>query len=222
VSGPDRVKAVVGDLPAMSLERGRVITAFIREHQVRHVLELGFFQGVSTCYIASALAESGGGHVVAIDRAGRLEANSPPTEELLSRLSLRDRVTLFYEYSSFNWRLYHFLAQSPRPEFDLVFLDGAHTWEIDGFAFLLAERLLAPGGHAIFDDVNWSIGRSLTLGEMAAAMPADEREAQQIRLVCEHLVRPHPGIDRFWDDGRRRSRARPVPRPLTRRNARRR
>jgi Methyltransferase domain len=79
--------------------------------------------------------------------------------------------------------------------FDLVFIDGAHTWEPDSLAFLLSERLLRPGGWWIFDDLNWSIGSSPTArrpGPGQLTMREDELDACQIRDVIDLVVRPPP------------------------------
>lgn len=194
------VKSVVGDLPFMTLGRAEIMTKLIHEYQVRDVLELGFCHGVSTCYIAAALEERGEGHIVTIDRANRL-LNSPSLEALLDRLSLRDRATIFYEFDSYNWRLYHFLTGDPRPQFDLIYLDGAHTWNADGFAFLLAERLLAPGGLIVLDDLHWSFASSDSTRPRTTMMPPDERELEQVKLVFDTLVKPHPNIAECWEDG---------------------
>jgi predicted O-methyltransferase YrrM len=193
------VKAVVGDLPYMTVEQATTMTAVIADHDVRDVLELGFCHGVSTCYIAAALKERGDGHVVAIDRAARL-TRSPQADDLLDRLGLQEQVSLFYEYSSYNWRLYNLITQEVAPEFDLIYLDGAHTWEADGFAFMLAERLLAPGGHIVFDDIHWSFGKSPSAASHARDMPEDERDSHQVSLVCDVLVKPHPNIADYWED----------------------
>jgi predicted O-methyltransferase YrrM len=45
---PDEVKEVVGDLPHMTLEQGKTVSNFIRQHRVKNILELGFRYGVST------------------------------------------------------------------------------------------------------------------------------------------------------------------------------
>ena len=124
----------------MSLERGRMFYEFIRTHNLRRVLELGFNHGVSTCYFAAAVASLGGGHVVTIDRA-QAAAYHPGLEHFLERLGLGDLVTPFYEATTYNWRLRDFLRMDPRPSFDLMFLDGAHIFEPDALAFLLAEKL---------------------------------------------------------------------------------
>jgi predicted O-methyltransferase YrrM len=54
---PTEVRKLVGDVPNMTLEQGRKMTDFIHTHEVKDILELGFFSGVSTCYIAAALDE---------------------------------------------------------------------------------------------------------------------------------------------------------------------
>jgi predicted O-methyltransferase YrrM len=194
------VKSVVGDLPFMTLERAEAMTGLIHENDVRDVLELGFCHGVSTCYIAAALEQRGEGHVVTIDRASRI-LNAPSVEQLLDRLSVRHRAMIFYEYDSYNWRMQHFFAQSVRPEFDLIYLDGAHTWNVDGFAFLLAERLLAPGGVIVFDDLRWSFAKSQSTCTKTSAMPKDERDLEQVKLIFDLLVKPHPNIVEVWEDG---------------------
>lgn len=194
------VKSVVEDLPFMTLQRAEAMTQLIHENAVRDVLELGFCHGVSTCYIAAALEQRGEGHVVAIDRASRI-LNTPPLEQLLERLSVGHRATIFYEYDSYNWRMQHFIAQQVRPEFDLVYLDGAHTWSVDGFAFLLAEQLLAPGGVIVFDDLHWSLAKSNSTYTETSTVPEDERELEQVRLIFDLLVEPHPNIAEVWEDG---------------------
>jgi predicted O-methyltransferase YrrM len=194
------VSAVVGDLPYMSRDRADLMASLIAEHDVHDVLELGFLNGVSTCYLAAALAEQGDGHVVTIDRAVRT-LNDPRIETLLDELALRDRVTVFYEFDSYNWRLHHFLAQSPRPQFDLIYLDGAHTWNVDGFAFLLAEQFLSPGGLFVFDALHWSFAQSRSTRSKTAMLPPDEREFEQVKLVFDLLVKPHPNMEECWEDG---------------------
>ena len=48
-------------------------------------------------------------------------------------------------------------------KYDFCFIDGAHTWDTDGFAFCLVDRMLRPGGWIIFDDLNWTHAHSPTL-----------------------------------------------------------
>jgi predicted O-methyltransferase YrrM len=195
-----RVQSVVGRIPHMSANHARQMTDFIAEHRPADILELGFRHGVSTCYMAEQLnlldPTGERGHITTIDLdSARPEPN---IETLLTKLGLRERVTVFYEPTSYIWRLMLMLREDPKPRFDLAFIDGAHNWAVDGFAFFLVDRLLRPGGWIIFDDVHWSYAASPTLSkkDWVKAMPEDERETKQISAVVELLVEPHPRYSR--------------------------
>ena len=192
------VKDLVGNAPHMTLEQGRAISEFIAANRVENILELGFQHGVSTCYMAAALAGRGRGSIVTVDlESARRE--SPCIEELLGRAGLRDRVTAFYEPTSYTWRLMRLLEEDPKPRFDLCYLDGAHSWFVDGFAFFLADRLLRPGGWLIMDDLNWTYDHSPALKDTdwVRSMPADEKTTQQVKRVYELLVKTHPDYHNF-------------------------
>ena len=47
-------------------------------------------------------------------------------------------------------------------KFDLVFLDGAHTFMHDGVAVCILKEMLSEGGYLILDDINWSLKKSPT------------------------------------------------------------
>lgn len=197
---PDDVLAVVRDTPNITPARGRTMMEFIYKHGIRNALELGFNHGVSTSYIAAAVSD----RVVTIDRARTL-ANKPSVEQHLEQLNLREKVCVFYEHTTYNWRLRDFLRMDPQPVFDLCFIDGAHTWEVDGFAFLLAMRLLQPGGFIIFDDYSYNFatseGWNSPRGKKTLdAMPEDEKTTCHIREVFDLLVKPHPDVAEAWDD----------------------
>ena len=91
------------------------------------------------------------------------------------------------------------LEESPEPRFDLCYLDGAHSWFVDGFAFFLVDRLLRPGGLLVLDDLDWTYASSPTLRstELVKAMPGDERTEPHVRKVYELLVKPHPSYETF-------------------------
>ena len=189
-----RVHSLVGTTPHMSYRQAKIITSFIREHDLTDILELGFRYGVSTAYMAATLEDLGRGHITAIDLKIVEHAN-PGVSTFVEELGLQHRVTAHYEPTSYVWRLMRMLEDDPAPRFDFCYLDGAHDWFVDGFAFFLVDRLLRPGGWIIFDDVDWTFGTSPTLAESerVRAMPADERETAQVRKVVDLLVRPHPG-----------------------------
>jgi predicted O-methyltransferase YrrM len=192
------VKQIVQDTPHMSLAKARTITSFIREHDLRDILELGFRFGVSTTYMAGALQDLDGGHITAIDLE-IVRDGEENIERFLDEAGLRSLVTVHYEPTSYTWRLMRMLEEDTGPRFDFCYLDGAHDWFVDGFAFFLVDRLLRPGGWIIFDDLDWTFASSGTLSqtERVRAMPDDERVTPQVRKVYELLVKTHPSYGNF-------------------------
>lgn len=195
------VRETIGNIPYMTLEQAESMTRHVVNHKIRSILELGFFHGVSTCYMANAISDFEGGRIVAIDRE-RARDMTPNVEGLLSSLGLRDRVTVFYEPNSYIWRLMKLLEEHPEPAFDMCYLDGAHNWFVDGFAFFLADRLLKPGGWLIMDDLNWRYidSPSFKNSETLANMPSEEAECYQMRKIFELLVQRQPGYGNFRED----------------------
>lgn len=183
---------VVGDAPYMSREQANWMTDLILTHELARVLELGFAHGVSTCYTADAVKKMPQGSVTAIDLTASRNVE-PPAEELLDRCGLSETVRLIREPKSFTWRLMLWLDEGRHDVFDLVYLDGGHSWDVTGFAYFLVDKLLAPGGWLVFDDIDWTFETSphYQRSGQAKKMPEDFRTTPQVRKVFELLVEPH-------------------------------
>lgn len=164
----------------------------------------------------------GDAHVLTIDKQAAVDRN-PNIEQLLAKTGLAGRVTPVYAETSYTWELLKLLEQEPQPRFDFAYLDAGHTWDVTGFGFLLVDRLLAPGGWVLFDDLDWTIAGSTGLQgrPWAECLPTEQRETPQVRKVFELLVRTHPDYvdcveqgDWSWGWARKRltpaSRLRPV------------
>jgi predicted O-methyltransferase YrrM len=193
------VKKIVGDLPHMLLYQANEITDFIETNNIKNILELGFAHGVSTSYMAASLKRlNNSGNITTIDTINA-KKRVPNIENLLKKIDALDSVNIFYEPNSYLWRLMKFLEEDSTPRFDLCYLDGAHSWSVDGFAFLLVDRLLKPGGWIIFDDINWTYDKSPTLKntEYVKNMPEDEKITPQIKKVFDLLVKTHPNYHNF-------------------------
>ena len=192
------VKKVVKDVPYMSVEQAKRMTGFMKEHGLKDVLELGFYQGVSSCYIAGAAKEMGG-RLATIDLPNARD-RSPNITELLEACGLTDTVDVYFEPQGFNWRMMKMLEDGKGPRFDMVYLDGGHTWDITGFGFFLADKLLRPGGWLIFDDIDWSYATSPKFKDdpdISRKFPEDYRATPQVRRVFELLVQQHPEYGDF-------------------------
>ncbi|MBE0643764.1 MAG: class I SAM-dependent methyltransferase [Bacteroidetes bacterium] len=200
----DAIVSILENVPHMPPERGKLIYEFVRARQPKRILELGFAHGTSTCYMAAALEENGGGRITTID-SRVAKQRVPDIHSLLDKSGLASFVETVYAERSYTWELLKLLEDATKegktePLFDFVFIDGGHTWDSDGFSFLLADRLLKPGGWVLFDDVIWT--PSVCAGEpWVDAMPAEERDVAHVEKIFNLLVVPHPDYDSFEFDG---------------------
>jgi predicted O-methyltransferase YrrM len=208
----DDVDAAIAGVQFMTTKQARRIYKFLIEHKLSRVLELGFAHGKSTCYLAAAVDEIGGdGHVVTMDRAGSRDRN-PNIHQLLDKTGLTRLVTPVFADTSYTWELMKLLEREPQPRFDFAYIDGGHTWDVTGYGFLLVDRLLAPGGWVVFDDLDWTIAGSPGLRDAGWAqnLPEEQRTTPQVRKVFELLVATHPGYDNVHEqDGWGWARKRP-------------
>lgn len=199
----DKVREKVQGLPHMTAAQADEITRVILENRFQNILELGFAHGVSTCFMAGALDELGGGHITTIDLEHARNAR-PNIESLLGALGLSQYVTVWYEPTSYLWRLMKMLEEDPAPRFDFCYLDGAHDWFTDGFAFFLVDKLLKPGGMIILDDLDWTLDESPAMKNTPQVknMPLEEKRTPQVRKVYELLVKTHPGYGDYLEKDR--------------------
>jgi predicted O-methyltransferase YrrM len=196
---PRDVKAIVQNLPHMSLSQAEWITEHIRKFRLGRVLEVGFYHGVSTCYLAAAVQPLDG-HVTTIDLPASAK-REPRIEELLERCGLTERVTVYREAAGASWRLMKMLPCN-QPLFDFCYLDGGHTWQCTGFLFFLAEKLLRPGGWLLFDDLDYAVARTPDINlPWAAKLTEEELTTCQVGKVWELLVKGHPGFFNLIERG---------------------
>jgi predicted O-methyltransferase YrrM len=199
----EHLTAALAGIPHMTPERGQEIYAFVRQEQPESVLELGFAYGVSSCYIGAALKANGHGALTTIDQDSARQ-RQPDIQTLLDQTGLLDWVQPIHTPTSYTWELMRLIEGTPAGDwrFDFAFIDGAHSWFVDGLAFFLVDRLLKPGSWLLFDDLDWTYATSATLRdtEMVKAMPEDERNTAQVGKVFDLLVRSHPQYDQFRVD----------------------
>jgi predicted O-methyltransferase YrrM len=193
-----KIRERVEGVPHMTFQQAQAMRDVILQNRFKNLLELGFRHGVSTCYMAAVLDELGGGKITTIDLDTARDAQ-PNIDALLADLGLARLVTVFYEPTSYTWRLMKMLEEDPSPRFDFCYIDGAHDWATDGFAFFLVDRLLRPGGLILFDDLDWKYESSPALrhSDKVRLMPQDEKSTAQVRKVYELLVKSHPAYGDF-------------------------
>lgn len=197
----EEIESHLRGIPHTPSEDGKVLYNFVLENKISNILELGFQHGVSTNYFAAALDELGSGKILTIDREIARNEN-PNIFELSKKTALDKYIDIKFATTSYIWELRKLIKhnlQNPKEAklFDFCFLDGAHSFETDGFAFYLVDKLLKDGGIILFDDINWSYASSPTLKdtEFVKQMSDDERKAEQINDVIELLVATNPNYE---------------------------
>ena len=195
MSNIENVKTLFGDLPYMRHRQAMLIRDLIIEHGARDILEIGFYHGKSSAYIAAILEDLGEGHLVTIDRQS-VRNREPNIEQVLATLGLGHRVTPIYAQRSYTWEMAKMIQAKPPPQFDFCYFDGGHTWDGTGFGFILVDLLLRPGGWIVFDDIPWTIEAAMQNRTKTPRhwrkFGADEAATPAVKLVFDQLV-PHLG-----------------------------
>lgn len=187
-------------LPIPALER---IYDCILAQRAQMCLELGTGLGTTTCVMAAALEEVGSGRVVTIDRVVHQPVNLTVLQEYLGLDG--GLIEPVVDGLGYNWWLAEQVSHlsqdsSAQPRFDFCLLDGAHEWEPDALAALLAIRLLKPGATLVLDDVNNTLRKMMphwqTIPQYAHYTDR-QLDSLQMRMVYEWLMVPHPELENF-------------------------
>lgn len=160
----------------------------VRELSCTRVAEFGVYHGHTSRELAAILPAFG-----LLDLFDFEDVALPLAEEIGKRSQCRVRGfgSSYQLRDSYCWPMATLLRENPEPIWDYVFLDGAHTWDVDGFAFLLADMLLVPGGYLDLDDYEWTLARSKALSSLAVTAQCytqEQRETPQVAMVAEILV----------------------------------
>lgn len=161
---------------------------WIRRVGALRVAELGVYKGYTSIEIARLLGPAGTLDLfdfadVVEDVAQRARATGCVVHTHGNSYQMRD---------SYTWSLKKLLEQHEEPIWDYVFIDGAHTWDVDGFAFLLCDMLLKPGGYMDLDDYHWTLAGSEAMKSFPAVLQAyteEQMQAKQVASVIELLVK---------------------------------
>ncbi len=199
------IQAATKGIPYTAPTNGAILYNTVVEHRFSRCLELGFAHGVGSAYIAGGLAALGtGGSLISVDVPAAL-SRKPDINSILKGLDLASFVSPIFCPLGYTWYLLEYIESNGACEapFDFCFIDGAHTWDADGFAFYLVASLLTRGGLIIFDDLDWSFTSSPSLmnTDYVTAMPEAYRTMPQVRKVFELLVRRDPRFKCWERDG---------------------
>ena len=175
------------------------IYKFIISHKLRSVIELGTGYGATTCVIASALQEIGGGKIITIDKYLHQSVN---IKVLMQYVGLKEeQIEVVVDELGYNWYMADLIKKQTiegncSPIYDFCLLDGAHEWEPDALAFTLVAMLLKPGAWIALDDVNFNLRMVPNWKEDFPNYSDRELDAFQVNMVYSLIVEQHPD---FYD-----------------------
>lgn len=130
---------------AINKKEGNFITKLIKKYNLRKCLEIGFANGISAMYI---LSSSKNITLTSIDPFQKTQWNSNGLK-LLTNSKLINRHKLIEQKS---YQALPELLKANKNNFDLIFIDGWHTFDYTLIDFFYADKLLKKGGIIVVDD----------------------------------------------------------------------
>jgi predicted O-methyltransferase YrrM len=184
----DRVHELYPTLKHMNLVQAERMRSIIRDAHCHDILEIGTASGKGTAFLAAILEEFYRGKVCTLDRDSCLRRRNN-VHSIARSLGLSHRIEVRLHPRSFTTTLMQMIEEVPRPQFDLVYLDGGKTWDTAGLVFFLADKLLRPGGILVMDDLDYIIGNDPQRVREYPDLTDEERSTAQLRKVWTLLVR---------------------------------
>jgi predicted O-methyltransferase YrrM len=132
-------------------EEGHFLYSLVRYIKPQVTVEVGMANGLSTAFIAQALADNDQGRHIAIDPFQQTDWQGAGLA-LLERAGLAELVELRETFS--HQALPDLERSGVRAQF--AFIDGSHLFDYVLADFLAVDRILDVGGLIAFDDSDWS------------------------------------------------------------------
>ncbi|MGI6251432.1 MAG: class I SAM-dependent methyltransferase [Anaerolineaceae bacterium] len=135
----------------ISQEEGKFLQELIKQDQkVNKTLEIGCAQGISALYICGTLAEREGSIHLLIDPNQSGKWKNIGVSNLY-----RAKITKFKLIEAGSELVLPQLLLAEEYSYDLIFIDGLHTFDQVMLDLYYANRLLRVGGYLVIDDCSW-------------------------------------------------------------------
>lgn len=136
------IKAAVGK------EEGKYLFNLIDTNRLKNIAEVGFANGISAAYMLVGLQEIDG-HLISIDPFQTVQWKDAGSK-LVKDMKQSKRHKLIQKKS--HVALPELLEKYGEESFDMVFIDGWHTFDYTLLDAFYAEKLVRKGGYIIIDD----------------------------------------------------------------------
>jgi predicted O-methyltransferase YrrM len=164
----------------------------IQRYKLKNLCELGHFHGKSSIYLGAILEEQGFGTLTTFDILATKV--TPNINTLISEFSLEKFVNPIVTTEGYTWDLSKLIEKNDT-RFDFCYIDGGHTFESTLLAFILTDILLDKGGIIIFDDIDWTVEKSISaFGSAILNVPMyrsntpHQQATPQVKMVCDLIV----------------------------------
>ena len=143
--------------------------AVMEKFSIQKVLEIGSFEGQSSCYF-SRMIKSGEIHCVDTWKGDEeLRGRNIDFNEVEKNFDHNIRLTSqmhpcvnFFKYKKESYKqLANFISEDKENYFDLIYIDGAHDSKNVLIDAINSYKLLKDGGVMIFDDYLWKCDNNL-------------------------------------------------------------
>ena len=180
------------NLPYMRHGQALYMRDIIQRYKLKNLCELGHFHGKSSIYLGAILEEQGFGTLTTFDISATKV--TPNINTLISEFSLEEFVNPIVTTEGYTWDLSKLIEKNDT-RFDFCYIDGGHTFESTLLAFILTDILLDRGGIIIFDDIDWTVEKSISaFGNAILNVPMyrsntlHQRATPQVKMVCDLIV----------------------------------
>jgi predicted O-methyltransferase YrrM len=184
------------EAPTLSVPHRSVLEAarFIKSNNpAPMVAEFGVGVGATTLELAKILNNSGEIHIFDFHAS---------VQELRFDLFVKGFSNIHphgntdKHWDSYHWSVSKMIEEGATEQFDLIYIDGAHTYLHDALIFFMADRILKVNGIMIFDDWSWSFSSSQWMKDIRHQYMTDEQIAsKQIGRFIRDLVDTHVGYE---------------------------
>jgi hypothetical protein len=175
------------------------------------VVEIGVDRGAST-YPVSKLLRKG-------DRYDLFDVNNCPLAKELDKIKSSSLCDIYFwgnstkEHDSYAWslaKMYINLSSIKQgvdlPLWDVVYLDGAHTFNIDATSTAIIKKMVKVGGLIIFDDMDWTMEGSPTCNNSSnwKKYTNEQMKTSHVALIVNVLMRDDADFEEVkeMDDSR--------------------
>jgi predicted O-methyltransferase YrrM len=148
-------RSPIKDLPRINSnvnkDEGIFLEKLILDNNFKDVIEVGLAFGISAFYMCHSLSKTKG-HLISIDPFQKQEWHNYGIE--LIKKNNFDKIHRFIEKKSYI-ALPELLIEAEKNNklYDMIFIDGWHTFDYTLVDFFYADKLIKIGGYIIIDDI---------------------------------------------------------------------